>query len=148
MSMLTLVLCDENFGTAKVKASRRGRSVSRYSPTCSMSSPSRRSTKTNLPPTRASISTRTIRPVAVAKRNLAAISGSSQASKTRSGEASKRRTTRTVTEVASFIAMVLREGLNAPALLRLRLLGAEKSLRRLKRFLQEREPARVFYDGG
>src|SRR6267143_155812 len=112
-----------------------------------MSSPSRRSTKANLPPTRASISARTIRPLGVANKNLAAILGSSQASKTRSGGASKRQVTRTVTGVASLIAVVLRARRNAPALLRLRPLSAKKLLRRLKRFLQEREPARVLHYG-
>src|ERR1043165_887736 len=87
MSIVTRVRCVENFGTEKSNERRRGRSTSIYSPACSMSSPSRRSVITNAPPGRASMSTRTISPAGVAKRNLPARAGSVNASKTASGGA-------------------------------------------------------------
>ena len=84
MSIVTVVLNFEYFGTMNVKTRRRGRSISRYCPVCSTSSPSRRSTNVNEPPTWGSISTRTILPVGVANNQRPAFFGSSQASKTRS----------------------------------------------------------------
>ena len=83
-------------GTENAKTRRRGRSSSSHSPRCSTSVPSRRSVNTNRPPTRASTSARTIVPVGVAKRNRRARAGSRNASNTRSAEAVKRRTTRTI----------------------------------------------------
>src|ERR1700722_12718717 len=62
-----------------------------------MSSPLRRSTKMNEPPTRGSISARTIWPVGVANSHLPAVSASVQALNTFSIESSKWRVTRTST---------------------------------------------------
>ena len=86
--------CGQSAGRS-VKASRPGLTISIYAPVCSMCSPSLRSTKRNVPLARASIVTDVMGRAAVANSQCRAISGSSQASKTRSGGASKVSLTRT-----------------------------------------------------
>src|SRR5262245_40339321 len=106
--MITRLSSSDSPAMPQVKTSRRGRSISRYFPTWSISSPRRRTRKEKEPPTRASTSMRSTSSSRRAGPNihLPIITGSSQASKTRSGAALKWRVTWTLTLGSVFIVIL------------------------------------------
>src|SRR5690606_35085119 len=102
ISITTRPRFGECAGTPKSNTRRRGRSISRYSPQWSTSTPSRRSVKMNTPPTSGTSSARTMTPCSVANRNRRAVDAVRNASNTRSGAWEKVRETCTAIG-ASFV---------------------------------------------